>query len=107
MRLEALKIGPGWGEYKVSSFLKEKGNIYGAENLPNINLFNPWVEGVDGYGKGEKISILHLSTVIIISNGFISYKKPYLFEKNCRLKKVKITDLNSGVEKYVEFIRCA
>lgn len=103
MRLEALKIGPDWGNYKVSSFLVEKNKQYGASNLFNIALFNPWVEGVNGYGLGEKISIHNLSTVILISNGFVSYQKPYLYEKNSRLKKVKITDINTQAESYYEF----
>ncbi len=39
-----------------TSFLKEKSIDYKPENLQNYNLDSPWVEGVTGYGIGEKIT---------------------------------------------------
>lgn len=81
--------------WKGSSYLHEKNNQYLPGNLGKTQLEMPWVEGVDGFGKGELISFQKpiLSKRIYLSNGFVSYKKPYLYKSNNRVKTIKITDL--------------
>lgn len=91
------------GDYETSSFLKEKDVEYKAENLSANEPFLPWAEGVSGDGVGETIDIewQHWNNrdgsrggigAMIIINGFISYDKPYLFEKNNRVKEIKVVD---------------
>jgi hypothetical protein len=78
----------------ASSELKEKGIIYRAVSLTDISYLTPWVEGVSGSGIGEKIKFLDTNcsnSVIVISNGFVDYKRPYLYEYNNRVKKMKVS----------------
>ena len=57
----------------------------------------PWVEGVKGYGIGEKITFERISARNLYwSNGFVSYDKPYLYERNSRVKKIRIVDESTG-----------
>ena len=52
-----------------------------------------WVEGIKGYGIGEKIYLSKSDfRTLIILNGYISFNKPYLYEQNSRVKKLKIID---------------
>ncbi len=75
-----------------TSFLKEKSIDYKPENLLNYNLDSPWVEGVAGYGIGEKITFeSKRARGLIIGIGYVSSEKPYLYEKNSRPKSVKLT----------------
>ena len=72
---------------------------------------SPWVEGVDGSGIGEKIRIVNDDKQIfpglsyygfIISNGFVDFKKPYLYAFNNRVKKIRV---NCGFpEEYIDFL---
>ena len=75
----------------ASSELVENGYVYSAKNLGNFNLTEPWVEGVPGNGEGEYITLPGNCTYIYLFNGYISYSKPYLYERNSRIKKIKIT----------------
>ena len=75
-----------------TSFLKEKSIDYKPENLLNYNLDSPWVEGVAGYGIGEKITFeSKRARGLIIGIGYVSSEKPHLYEKNSRPKSVKLT----------------
>ena len=37
-------------------------------------------------------------------NGYISYKKPYLYKMNNRIKKIKVTGVKSGVSKVLDVL---
>ena len=75
-----------------TSFLKEKSIDYKPENLLNYNLDSPWVEGVAGYGIGEKITFeCKRGKGLVIGIGYVSFDKPYLYEKNSRPKFIKLT----------------
>lgn len=83
----------------VSSVLKPgSNNNYNAGNVKDNNKSTAWVEGVEGYGIGEKISfstnisynygmILELDSIGII-NGYA--KSSAAFNENCRIKKLII-----------------
>ena len=82
-----------------SSFLVEGVTKYSVENLAILNSNTPWVEGVDGYGIGEGFTVdfkLKTDKYLLIINGYISFQKPYLYEQNARIKKIKITGLQSN-----------
>ena len=76
--------------FDSSSCLSEKNIKYEASNLAWLRTKEPWVEGVEGYGIGEKIYLHTYGTSLYILNGFYSYEKPYLWEQNSRVKKIKI-----------------
>lgn len=77
--------------YDCSSFLVEKVKDYPVSNLSTIELETPWVEGVSGYGIGEYFSLKRSDDpYILIMNGYISYDKPYLYQQNSRVKKLRI-----------------
>lgn len=78
-----------------TSFLKEKTIDYKPENLLNYNLDSPWVEGVTGYGIGEKITFESKRGMgLVIGIGYVSFEKPYLYEKNSRPKVSVNSSLN-------------
>ena len=85
-----------WFTYSASSFLKEGATSYApADNIGKMKTASPWVEGVIGSGIGETISIAAKEENgklfgLYLSNGFISYSKPYLFEQNNRLKTISV-----------------
>ncbi len=43
--------------YFATSTLKAEGYDYSVENLKNANMENVWIEGVAGYGIGEKVTL--------------------------------------------------
>jgi hypothetical protein len=97
----------------ATSELKENNTIYSVKNLYNISILIPWVEGVSGDGIGEKIRIemeqsrrrpdgLESITSLFISNGFVDYNRPDLYEYNNRLKKIRVH--NIGYNEYFDFI---
>ena len=78
---------------KSSSYLTEGKNKYLPDNMNNCEIEKVWVEGIKGYGIGEKIYLLKSDfRTLIILNGYISFNKPYLYEQNSRVKKLKIID---------------
>ena len=92
--------------YDCSSFLVEKSTKYDVDNLHELGLDTPWVENAKGSGIGEGFSIQNteLCPYILIMNGYISYKKPYLYKRNNRVKKLKITGLKSGKTKTLDVL---
>jgi len=105
-----IKPGTGYFEtyrtkyYDCSSFLIEKSTKYEVDNLHKLGLDTPWVENAEGSGIGEGFSIKNaeLCPYILIMNGYISYKKPYLYKRNNRVKKLKITGLKSRKTKTLD-----
>lgn len=83
-----------------SSFLKEKNKEYPVENLDKFYVDSPWVEGAKGDGIGEGFTIRNKNKTVypylLIMNGYISYRRPYLYKQNNRIKKIKVTGMKSG-----------
>jgi hypothetical protein len=91
----------------ASSELKESGVIYKASNLFNVNELMPWAEGVPGDGIGQTIQIEFERGLVgglnglYISNGYVDYNRPYLYEYNNRIKKIRVRYL--GYDDYQDF----
>lgn len=86
------------GHYSInaSSFLKEETISYLPYNLVNIKLKEPWVEGKNGDGEGEFITINKGdASGMYLVNGFISLDRPDLYEKNNRIERFEIEGLSS------------
>lgn len=80
----------------ASSYLKESNRLYSPEKITfwgNLNYV--WAEGVKGQGIGEKLYLKKnaLSKLYILP-GYVSIKRPDLFTKNSRPKKIKISTKN-------------
>jgi len=95
----------------ASSELKEGNITYSSENLSNRFLLQPWVEGTAESGIGEKITFSPDTTSywnkspysgILISNGYVDYNKPYLYEYNNRIKKIRVNGGNPNEYLYFE-----
>jgi len=88
------------GKYTATSFLTEDNMHYTANNLSDDDPSKPWIEGVEGDGIGEKVFINWRwkkgdggsTGALIISNGFVSYDKPYLYEMNNRVRRIRVSD---------------
>ena len=91
-----------------SSYLKEKNLDYPVTNLCELVVDSPWVEGVQGDGRGEGFTIVNswgsVFPYILLMNGYISYKKPYLYKQNNRVKKIKVTGLKSGKSQILDVL---
>ncbi len=96
-------------QYKdCSSYLIEKTKQYPVKNLNDFSVDTPWVEGVKGDGIGEGFTIEKWNNTVypylLIMNGYISYKKPYLYKQNNRIKKIKVTGLKSGDSRILDVL---
>lgn len=80
-----------------SSYLIERTKEYPINNLNSFAVDTPWIEGVKGDGIGEGFTIKNdkIYPYLLIMNGYISYKKPYLYKQNNRIKKIKVTGVKS------------
>lgn len=91
-----------------TSYLTEKTHKYVVDNLSNCMVDTPWVEAVEGEGIGEGFTILNERNraypYLLLMNGYISYKKPYLYKQNNRIKKLKITGIQSGKSKILDVL---
>jgi hypothetical protein len=88
---------------EATSELREGNIIYSVNNLLDLKFLMPWAEGKVGAGIGEKIRFSprpnsNTRTVeaqryfrIDISNGFVDFNRPYLYEYNNRIKKIRIS----------------
>jgi hypothetical protein len=80
----------------ATSELREKDIIYEVGNILDISHLKPWVEGDEGDGVGEKITMIVDDDTylwhgwLLILNGFIDYNRPYLYEYNNRVKTLRI-----------------
>lgn len=75
-----------------SSYLSEKTKVYKADKLSYWgNLNYVWAEGQSDCGEGEKLFTdkVCFKTLYILP-GYVSVKRPDLYKKNCRPKKIKI-----------------
>lgn len=91
----------GWNpdveRVRTSSYLKEGTTEYSGDFfvLSSTKKFLPWVEGVEGYGIGEWIEIDTETNslpidLFLISNGYINFEKPHLYNMNSRIKRLRI-----------------
>ena len=89
-----------------SSFLVEKNKQYTIDNLSLYEVNTPWVESKSGDGIGEWFIIDNkfVYKYLLIMNGYISFEKPYLYKQNNRVKKIKVTGMNSRKEKSIEVL---
>ncbi len=86
-------------KYSASSYLTEKNGdkkiSYFPSNLNDFHNYLPWVEGVNGYGINEHITISmkYLGPVdnFVIYNGYIDPKRMDLYKANGRLKKASVS----------------
>lgn len=86
-------------EITSTSALKEGHNYYSPVNLDSFELEKSWVEGVKGYGIGEKLMFSSvLTNGLYFFNGFVSFENPQLFKENSRVKKIKVKDLLTNEE---------
>ena len=79
--------------YCVSSVLRPQfGNSYGAQNLFAGSSASAWVEGRDGNGVGEWITIefdgMRLVKSITVRNGY--QKSNDIFRKNNRVRQLRV-----------------
>ena len=89
----------------ATSEYRERNIIYSANNLLNYKNLQSWVEAAKGSGIGEKLFLEYNTKTggvdpsvipkwkidgIAISNGFVDYKRPFLYEYNNRIKKIRI-----------------
>ena len=92
----------------ASSCLTENGKEYSLKNLRDRRLETPWIEGVPGDGIGEGFTLTFnggsVDPTLLLMNGYISFDKPYLYEQNNRIKKIKVKGLTSGKEKILDVI---
>lgn len=85
---------PHIGSLSASSELKEGDKVYSAGNLANRNVDEPWVEDAKGNGIGESITLYTNGRYLYYLGGYVSYDKPYLYERNSRPKTIKISFLD-------------
>ncbi len=77
--------------FSASSELKEKDITYFAKNLDVVDSVKPWVEAAKSDGTGEYIKIDYEGiNGLIISNGYVDYNKPNLYENNNRVKVFEV-----------------
>ena len=92
----------GFETYCVSSVLKPQfGHQYGAANLFDASTGTAWVEGAQGNGVGESITIefetLRRVRSIVVHNGY--QKSDDIFLKNNRVRQLRV--LFSGGESQI------
>jgi hypothetical protein len=81
---------------RASSELSESGTLYRVNNLLDITRLRPWAEGARDEGRGETIKLeireylLGEFRILLFSNGFVDFSRPYLYEQNNRIKKIRI-----------------
>lgn len=73
-----------------TEILRGKEVRYTAENLTDEDISNAWVEGVPGYGKGERLHIGDGGDHVVLLNGFFAPFQPTLYWDNGRLKRVLV-----------------
>ena len=86
----------------TSRLAPQGNNNYNEKNLYDYNDFTPWVEGVKGYGIGEKVTFTLEDvsagfTGISITNGYS--KTQTAWKNNSRVKKLKLSV--DGCEKFI------
>ena len=90
--------------YHATSYLTEGSTTYEPEHLQQKDGL-PWASG-NGFGIGDVISIKEFEhknpTTLKIMNGYQDPNHPDYYEKNSRVKKIKVT--NTDTKKSKSFI---
>jgi len=86
--------GPGesvWATSSLTEILGQKEVTYGPEALFDGEFSTPWVEGAEGAGIGESVTILLKEPVseMVLVNGFAASQR--LFLLNNRVKSLKLS----------------
>jgi hypothetical protein len=98
---------------KTSSSLKENGKEYSGNNLKYLFKTSPWVEGKEDAGIGEYIefdfsnTFMKKTDTIVMSNGFFSHNNPSLYNRNNRVKRIRIEDINGNYKQEFEVLDTA
>ncbi len=94
---------------RSSSSFVEGIKEYNGQNTVQFSSTDniPWVEGIDGQGIGEWFEIETETwnwpvDFLLISNGYVDFAKPYLYEYNSRIKKMRIEIEEHDIEFEVE-----
>ncbi|MDR2499524.1 MAG: hypothetical protein LBD37_00405 [Treponema sp.] len=77
---------------KATSILTEGKNVF-STNKMGKTIGECWVEGAAGTGIGETLTLTlppGFGNALLISSGFVSYEKPYLYRENARIKQLRI-----------------
>lgn len=89
----------------TSSALKEKDRVYSGLSFirRKSSTLVPWVEAVPGEGIGEWIELTikifgQPLTSLLISDGFVSFNKPYLYLSNSRVKTLRIISQDINID---------
>jgi hypothetical protein len=92
----------------ATSELVERNTTYNSSNIVDVFNLIPWAEGVNGSGIGEIITFIpkyslhsRFGLYFIISNGYVDYNRPYLYNYNNRVKKIRIYVI--GYDNKIEF----
>ena len=94
-------------DIKSSGNYVENGKEYSPNKLNTLTLNSPWVESDLEYGIGEYLEFdligFHgekkfTSSGFYLINGFVSITNQSLYEKNSRIKVIKIIDLDTKEE---------
>lgn len=92
-------------EIKYSPNNLYKGIIYLDHDYSWNREHLPWVEGAEGSGIGETITIEYNSPVIGLSilNGYVEEQNLKLYKENSRLKEIEIENLETGKKQSAKF----
>jgi len=89
--------------FAASSYLTERGKQYLPGNLSNLDLEFPWVNGNGGKGIGQQIIVNNINaSALYFFSGYVSFRRPDLYLKNARPKKIRIFFEKSNVTLDVE-----
>ena len=88
--------------YTTDNYLTEGKIKYTPDNLSNIDIGKPWVEGSADSGIGNKIKIDNSYVIqsLVISNGFVSYKVSTYYNNN-RVKTLQVYNSNNRSENFI------
>lgn len=89
------KVSTGEIQY-LEQFLLKRLFYTGGEGPFYDTITPPWVEGVKGYGIGEWLDIefKYKSDEIQILNGYVDFRRMYLYKQNSRVKTILIESQN-------------
>lgn len=96
--IQAFRFEPS--VFDSTSFLIEGDTRYTPDNLGIPSTRAPWVEGVEGVGVGQRITIARSVRTLFVSIGFVSFDRPELYELNARPQTLRV-DFPDGTTRAV------
>ncbi len=87
---------PDYSTITATSYLAENGIEYKPEKLAGSPSGLPWASR-NGYGIGDRIDLTGQSRTraLLLLNGYVSFGKRYLYQQNSRVKKIRVTSLET------------